>query len=370
MKNTDIQTILPIIPGAIKDIVAKVLDNQRISVDDALVLYTQAELGLLGCLAQYVNSLKNGNIVFYNKNIHVEPTNICIHDCVFCSYARKKGESGAWESSINDMLQKLSAVPDNEITEVHIVGGVHPERDIDFYCSLLSQVAACKPGVHIKAFTAIEIEFMAIKSNLSITQALQKLKDAGLNSLPGGGAEIFDESIREKICKSKTNADSWLRIHETAHSLGLSSNATILYGHLENYEQRVDHLHKLRNLQDKTNGFKAFIPLKYKMEHNSLGINKEVTWIEDLRNFAISRLFLDNFQHLKAYWPMLGKDLAQISLEFGVNDLDGTINDSTKIYAMAGAQEKNPSMSEYEIKELIFAAQRIPKERDSNYNYR
>ena len=368
MSKTKEHTIIEPLKGSLKEIAKKALNTERISCAEALVLFKEADLHTLGYIADSINKKKNASVVYYNKNIHVEPTNICIHDCVFCSYARKKGEDGAWESEISEITQRVSTVLKKNITEVHIVGGVHPDRDINYYSSLISAVKKQAPHVHIKAFTAIEIEFMAVKSGLTIKQTLEILKKAGLQSLPGGGAEIFNKDVRKKICKSKTNSNAWLSIHQTAHEIGLSSNATMLYGHIESLEDRIDHLHKLRSLQDITGGFNAFIPLKYKMAHNPLGLKKESTWVEDLKNFAISRIFLDNFTHLKAYWPMLGKDFAQISLEFGVNDLDGTINDSTKIYSMAGAEEKNPSMTENEIKELIFAVNKIPRERDSEYN--
>jgi len=269
---------------------------------------------------------------------------------------------------IQEMCDVILSIPENAITEVHIVGGVHPERGLDFYCELLESIKKIRPSLHIKAFTAIEIEFMAIKSRLSFHKTLAKLIHAGLNSMPGGGAEIFDEALRAKICPSKTKSSEWLSIHKSAHELGIKTNATILYGHLESYEQRIDHMNRLRDLQDKTSGFQAFIPLKYKKENNILGLKKEVSWIEDLRNFAIARIFLDNFPHIKAYWPMLGKDLAQLSLEFGVNDFDGTINDSTKIYSMAGAEDTSPSMTQEQMVQLIQDARRVAVERDSVYN--
>jgi len=352
----------------LQTIAQKVLTNERISNDDCLVLFEKGELGFVGMLANFIRAQKNQDKVYFNKNIHIEPTNICIHNCTFCSYSKKKGDPLCWEMSIEQMLEILEKTPQDSITEVHIVGGVHPDRGLDFYCDLLTQVKKARPKIQIKAFTAVEIDYMAKKSGFFISEVIQRLKDAGLNTMPGGGAEIFDETLRTIICPSKSTGEKWLKIHESAHKVGIPTNATMLYGHIESFTHRVDHLHRLRKLQDKTKGFQAFIPLKYKKENNYLGIEQESTWNEDLRNFAISRIYLDNFQNIKAYWPMLGKELSQITLEYGVNDFDGTINDSTKIYSMAGAEEKNPNLSESEMIELIKTANRKPIERDSVYN--
>ena len=352
----------------LQTIAQKVLTNERISNDDCLVLFEKGELGFVGMLANFIRAQKNQDKVYFNKNIHIEPTNVCIHNCTFCSYSKKKGDPLCWEMSIDQMLEILEKTPQDSITEVHIVGGVHPDRGLDFYCDLLTQVKKARPSIQIKAFTAVEIDYMAKKSGFFISEVLQRLKNAGLNTMPGGGAEIFDETLRTLICPSKSTGEKWLKIHESAHKIGVPTNATMLYGHIESFTHRVDHLHRLRKLQDKTKGFQAFIPLKYKKENNYLGIEQESTWNEDLRNFAISRIYLDNFQNIKAYWPMLGKELSQITLEYGVNDFDGTINDSTKIYSMAGAEEKNPNLSESEMIELIKSANRKPIERDSVYN--
>lgn len=352
----------------LQDLAQKVLSNQRITTDECLLLYEKAELGFVGILANFIRFGKNGNKVFFNKNIHIEPTNICIHNCTFCSYSRKKGDALCWEMSIDEMIDLLINIPENSITEVHIVGGVHPDRDLSFYCSLLSTIKSIRPKLYIKAFTAVEIEFMAKKGGFFISEVLQRLKASGLDAMPGGGAEIFDETLRAIICPSKTGSEKWLKIHENAHKIGIPTNATMLYGHIESFEHRIDHLNRLRKLQDKTKGFQAFIPLKYKKENNNLGIEQEVTWNEDLRNFAISRIFLDNFKNIKAYWPMLGKELSQMTLDYGVNDFDGTINDSTKIYSMAGAEETKPNLTEQQMIELIKNARKIPVERDSVYN--
>jgi aminodeoxyfutalosine synthase len=351
-----------------KQIFTKIFSGKRISAEECLILYNEASLSALGVAANYIREQKNNSVVYFNKNIHIEPTNICIHNCVFCSYARKKNEKGSWELSIDEIVNSISSNCTDSVTEFHIVGGVHPERKLDFYVELLTALKSAYPEVHIKAFTAVEIEFMAIASRCSFKETLSTLKNAGLDSMPGGGAEIFDKDLRKKICPSKTNTENWLKIHETAHNLDIPTTATMLYGHIESYEHRVSHLLRLRNLQDKTGGFQAFIPLKYKKENNPLGLSTEVSWVEVLRNFAVSRIFLDNFNHIKAYWPMIGKDLAQISLDFGVDDFDGTINDSTKIYSMAGAEDTNPSMTQEQMTALIKEARKVPVERDSVYN--
>jgi aminodeoxyfutalosine synthase len=350
-------------------IAAKICAGTRISNEDCLLLYEKAELGFLGMLANYVRTQKTGDVVFFNKNIHIEPSNICIHNCTFCSYSKPQGDPQSWEMSIEQMKEKIAQTSENSLTEVHIVGGVHPERKLDFYCELLSEIKALRPKIQIKAFTAVEIDYMAQQAGISYAETFEKLKHAGLDAMPGGGAEILDDNLRAKICSSKSNSATWLAIHQAAHESGVPTNATMLYGHIETFAQRVAHLSKLRDLQDVTHGFNAFIPLKYRKENNELALNSELPWIEDLRNFAIARLYLDNFDHIKAYWVALGKDLAQIALDFGVNDFDGTINDSTKIYSMAGAEESKPTLTEREMINLIHTAGRTAVERDSVYNH-
>ena len=253
------------------------------------------------------------------------------------------------------------------VTEVHIVGGVHPKRGVEYYGEMIERIKKIIPDIHVKAFTAVELFVMCARSRMSIEEGLNYLREKGLDSLPGGGAEIFAEEIRKQICDTKASTKLWLTIHETAHKLGIPSNATILYGHIENYEHRVHHMRLLRELQDRTNGFNCFIPLKYRDDNNELSHIGEVPVIEDLKNYAVSRIYLDNIPHLKAYWPMIGKETAQISLAFGVDDLDGTIDDTTKIYSMAGAEEQNPSMSTEEIVDLIKNAGYTPVERNSIY---
>jgi aminodeoxyfutalosine synthase len=350
----------------IKEIALKVLDSQRITPDEGVLLYRDAETSLLALLADQVRKRKVGEYAFYNRNVHIEPTNICVYDCKFCSYSHHQSKE-SWELTVDEMVKTVVNLGD-DITEVHIVGAVHPGRDIYYYADLVKRVHEARPSLHIKAYTAIEIEYMAQRSGLSFEQGLQLLKDSGLNSLPGGGAEIFDDKIREQICGKKSSTEAWLEIHETAHKLGIPTNATILYGHVEQFEHRIHHIELLRQLQDRTGGFNAYIPLKFKNKNNDMSYIEEVSVIEDLRNYAVSRIYLDNFSHIKAYWPMIGKEMAALSLAFGVDDLDGTINDSTKIYSLAGAGDQNPSLSSDEIRQLIIKAGRLPAERDSVYN--
>jgi len=350
----------------VKDIALKILDGTRISPSEGVALYQKADTSLLALLADQVRKRTVGEYVFYNRNVHIEPTNICVYDCKFCSYSHHQSRE-SWELSIDEMVRTVVNLGD-EITEVHIVGAVHPGRDIYYYADLVKRVHEARPTLHIKAYTAIEIEYMAKKSGLSFEQGLTLLKDAGLNSLPGGGAEIFDDKVREQICGKKSTTEAWLQVHEAAHKLGIPTNATILYGHIETFEHRIQHMELLRQLQDRTGGFNAYIPLKFKNKNNEMSYIEEVSLIEDLRNYAVSRIYLDNIPHLKAYWPMIGKEMAALSLAFGVDDLDGTINDSTKIYSLAGAGDQNPSLSSDEIRQLITKAGRVPAERDSLYN--
>ena len=354
------------LPESFKLIAQKVLNNQRISTEDALQLYQCSDLAFLGILAGIAKKRLSNNYVFFNRNFHIEPTNICVNHCKFCSYRRKEGQKGAWECSIEDIVADVKKYVSSGATEVHIVGGVHPHRNVNFYVDMLQSIKKVAPNLHIKAFTAVEIDQMCQMANISVEEGLTRLKEAGLESMPGGGAEIFDETLRAEICPDKTGSEEWLRIHSVAHKKNIPTNATILYGLLETYEHRVDHLNRLRNLQDKTKGFNAFIPLKFKRENNKYSKVKETTLVEDLKNYAVSRIFLDNIPHLKAYWPMIGKQAAQLSLSFGVDDLDGTIDDSTKIYSMAGGEE-NPKSSRQELIQMIKEQGFVPAERDTVY---
>ncbi len=368
MNNTASNVLLKNISKPLQDISEKILAGERINQREGIFLFENAEVGLLGFLSNTIREKKNGDKTYFNRNFHIEPTNICIYSCKFCSYVRKPGEEGAWEYSLEDVLETTRSYKDKQVTEVHIVGGVHPRRDLHYYGNMITEIKKIIPGIHVKAFTAIELDYMIKKARVSLKKGLQILKDYGLDSIPGGGAEIFDHEIRKQVCFEKSDANDWLTIHKTAHEVGLPSNATILYGHIEKYKHRIDHLDKLRNLQDETGMFNTFIPLKFRKANNHLSYIGEVSMIEDLKNYAISRIYLDNFNHIKAYWPMIGKDTAQLSLSFGVDDIDGTIDDSTKIYSMAGVEDQSPTMNTEQLTQLIFEANRIPIERDTVYN--
>lgn len=266
------------------------------------------------------------------------------------------------------MLEKVRAYDGMPVTEVHIVGGVHPKMDLHFFADVLKQIKAHRPDLHIKGFTAVELHYMFRKAKLSMEEGMKLIQAAGLDSLPGGGAEIFDEEIRNTICNDKCTAEEWLEIHRIAHTLGMHSNATILYGHVESYTHRIEHMERLRKMQDETGGFNTFIPLKFRNGDNDMSHVPEVSVIEDLKNYAVSRIYLDNFNHIKAYWPMIGRSTAQLSMAFGVDDLDGTIDDTTKIYSMAGAEEQNPVLTTAQLVDLIRQGGRVPVERDTLYN--
>lgn len=357
------------ISPALQQIAEKVKSGLRITDEDAILLFEKGSLGFVGSLANEIKMKKNGNKVFFNRNFHIEPTNVCVFSCQFCSYSKlyAKRDEG-WELSIEQMLHQVKKYDGQPITEVHIVGGVHPKMDLNFFADLLKAIKSHRPDLHIKAFTAVEYDYMFRKAKVNVEEGLQFLIDAGLNSIPGGGAEIFHPEIREKICADKVDAEGWLLIHETAHRLGLHSNATMLYGHIEKYEHRVDHMRRLRELQDRTSGFNTFIPLKFRNQDNDMSHVPESTLVEDMKTYAIARIYLDNFPHLKAYWPMLGRQNAQLSLSFGVDDIDGTIDDTTKIYSMAGSEEQTPTMSTEELVTLITQVNREPVERDTLYN--
>ena len=350
-------------------IAAKVLKEERLNVEEGIILFEKASLGFVGTLADHIRRKKHGDITYFNRNFHIEPTNLCVFDCKFCSYSRLlKQRSDGWVMSKEEMLDIVRSYKDKPVTEVHIVGGVLPELNLEWFADILKEIKNLRPDVHIKGFTAVELEYMIRKSKMSVRDGLKYLMDAGLGSLPGGGAEIFDEEIRNIICADKCDTKTWLEIHQTAHELGMHSNATMLYGHIENYGHRIDHMERLRTLQDITGGFNCFIPLKFRNQNNQMSNISEVSVIEDLKNYAVSRIYLDNFPHIKAYWPMIGRENAQLSLNFGVNDMDGTIDDTTKIYSMAGAEEQSPVLTTKEICALILAAGKIPVERDTLYN--
>lgn len=353
----------------LKAIASKVFSQERISPEEGLYLYNHADLGFVGALANWIREKRHGKKTFFNRNFHIEPTNICVYDCKFCSYSRLlKHKQEGWEMSEEQILDIVRSYSDKPVTEVHIVGGVHPKMGLHYFASLIKKVKEIRPEIHVKAFTAVELHYMCKKAKVSYQEGLQILKDHGQDSLPGGGAEIFDEALRAEIAGDKCTSEEWLLMHETAHGLGMPSNATMLYGHIEKFEHRIDHMLRLRDLQDKTGGFNTFIPLKFRNKDNQMSHVPEVSVIEDLRNYAISRIFMDNFNHIKAYWPMIGRSTAQLSLSFGVDDIDGTIDDSTKIYSMAGSEEQSPTLSTAELVDLINQAGKIPIERDTLYS--
>lgn len=356
-----------IIPEEFRGIAGKITEGQRITTDEAQLLIDRAPLSLLGMLATQVKESKSGKEVYYNRNFHIEPTNICAFNCKFCSYRRPADSPEAWSYSLEEILDQTRRYEGSGVTEVHIVGGVHPQHDLYYYAEMIRRIREILPRVTVKAFSAVELDYMIDKAGLSFEDGLKVLKESGMETMPGGGAEIFDETIRREICGDKSSSQQWLNIHRTAHKLGMPTNATMLYGHVENTLHRIDHLNRLRELQDETGGFNAFIPLKYRNLHNSMSEIGEVGVVDDMRTLAVSRIFLDNFPHLKAYWPMYGKATTQLALTFGADDIDGTIDDTTKIYSMAGAEDKKPVMGVGEMRKLIADAGYIPVERDSFY---
>lgn len=360
--------ILSSLSTALQQVFATIENGKRISTHNALLLYENAPLGLLGYYAFTRKQQLWGNKVFYNRNMHVEISNICSNSCRFCSFARKPGENGAWELSFDNIMNRISNHYNEGITELHIVGALNKSYDLPFFVKLFVAIKETYPQLHIKAFTAVEIEYMAKNAKIKTSECIRILQKAGIDSVAGGGAEIFDASIRKQLCSEKTTSKNWLRIHNELHVAQIPSNCTMLYGHIENYRHRVDHLNRLRILQDKTGGFNCFIPLKYKHSHNALSLKTESTVAEDLRNMAVSRLFLDNIPHLKAYWPMLGKQNALMALHFGADDIDGTIGDTTRIYSMAGADEQKPEFNVSALTTAVANEGFVACERDSLYN--
>jgi aminodeoxyfutalosine synthase len=353
----------------LKSIGQKILQNERISFEDGVALFEKSSLPYVGALANWKRNELHGDITYFNRNFHIEPTNVCVFSCKFCSYSKLYAhKEEGWELTIDQMMDIVRSYDGKPVTEVHIVGGVHPKLTLAFFLDLMRAIKAHRPELHIKAFTPVELDYMFRKAKVSIQEGMRLAHEAGLDSLPGGGAEIFHPDVRTIICDDKVDANGWLEIHQTAHELGMHSNATLLYGHIEKYEHRVDHMERLRQLQDQTKGFNTFIPLKFRNKDNEMHDVPESTMLEDLKMYAISRLYLDNFPHIKAYWPMLGRQVAQLTLSYGVNDIDGTIDDTTKIYSMAGSEEQNPAMTTLELVRLIKQAKRTPIERGTLYN--
>ena len=347
----------------------KVIHNERLSFNEGVYLFEKASLPYVGALANWKRESLHGDKTYFNKNFHIEPTNVCVFSCKFCSYSKLYAhKEEGWELTIDQMMDIVKSYDGKPVTEVHIVGGVHPKLTLEFFLELMRTIKAHRPELHIKAFTPVELEYMFRKAKVSTEEGMKLAHEAGLDSLPGGGAEIFHPDIRTVICADKATADEWLHIHKTAHNLGMHSNATLLYGHIEKYEHRIDHMERLRQLQDETKGFNTFIPLKFRNKDNDMHDVPESTLANDLKMYAISRLYLDNFPHVKAYWPMLGRETAQLTLSYGVNDIDGTIDDTTKIYSMAGSEEQTPVMTTEQLVGLIKQAKRQPIERGTLYN--
>jgi aminodeoxyfutalosine synthase len=370
MNTQHIQVIIDAeLDNQLQKIGNKVIHNERLSFDEGVYLFEKASLPYVGALANWKRESLHGNKTYFNKNFHIEPTNVCVFSCKFCSYSKLYAhKEEGWELTIDQMLDIVKSYDGKPVTEVHIVGGVHPKLTLGFFLDLMRAIKTHRPELHIKAFTPVELEYMFRKANVTTKEGMRLAHEAGLDSLPGGGAEIFHPEIREQICADKATADQWLEIHQTAHELGMHSNATLLYGHIEKFEHRIDHMERLRQLQDKTKGFNTFIPLKFRNEGNDMSHVPESTMANDLKMYAISRLYLDNFPHVKAYWPMLGRDIAQLTLSYGVNDIDGTIDDTTKIYSMAGSEEQTPAMTTEELVRLIKQVNRQPIERGTLYD--
>ncbi len=370
MTTIDIETLVACNQDHdLRNIGTKILSNERISFEDGVLLFEKGSLSYLGALANHVRESKHGDITYFNRNFHIEPTNVCVFSCKFCSYSRLYAhKEDGWELSIDQMLDIVKSYDGKPVTEVHIVGGVHPKMNLPFFLDLLKAIKAHRPELHIKGFTPVELDYMFNKAKVTVEEGMRLAKEAGLDSLPGGGAEIFHPEIRSQICDDKVNAEGWLKIHKVAHQLGMNTNATMLYGHIESFEHRIDHMDRLRKLQDETGGFNTFIPLKFRNKENEMSNIEESSTIEDMKVYAISRLYLDNFPHIKSYWPMIGRKNAQLSLSFGVNDIDGTIDDTTKIYSMAGSEEQSPTMNTEQLVTLIKQVKRRPVERDTLYN--
>lgn len=343
----------------------KALNGERLSLEDGVALYQYADLTELGVVANEINSRKNGKDVFFNVNRHINPTNVCAMSCKFCAFSRKPGEEGAYTYSLEEIAHRASAAAASGATEVHMVGGLHPRWNLQNYLDIISTVKTTAPQLHVKAFTAVELDWLARRSRISIEELMDQLMQAGLGSLPGGGAEIFTSYIREKICDTKLTGEGWIDIHRIAHKKGLRSNCTMLYGHVEDIESRVDHMIRLRNLQDETNGFNVFIPLAYQPENNDLSIGRHTYGVDDLKTIAIGRLMLDNFKNIKAYWIMTGDRIAQTALHFGANDVDGTVVEE-KIANMAGSQS-GMLLAKKKLLNMIRQADRIPVERNTIY---
>jgi aminodeoxyfutalosine synthase len=348
------------------DILKKVRSDERLSVDDGMRLYQNPDLLAIGYLANIVRERKNGDKAFFIYNQHINYSNICTNLCKFCAFGKDKDSDLAYEMSVEDVRGKVRERIDEPITEIHMVGGIHPDLPYSYYTDLLKVIKLERPDVHIQAFTCVEIAHLAEISGLGVDGVLEDLKNAGLGSIPGGGAEVFSPRIRELTCEKKLSGEGWLDVAKAAHRSGLHTNATMLYGHIETVEERLEHLEMLRDAQDETGGFLAYIPLAFHPKNTELSRLSKTTGLDDLKNIAVARCFLDNFPHIKAYWVMIGQKLAQIALSFGADDVDGTVKEEI-ITHMAGA-ETEQAMTRDQLLRMIQEAGRIPIERDTLYN--
>lgn len=349
----------------LQPIADKVFARERLTFDDAVTLYRSPDILAVGWLANHVRERMHGNVAYFNVNRHINPTNVCVAACRLCAFGRKKDAPGAYTMALEEAYETAASGYSEAVTEFHIVGGLHPDLPFQYFLDLISGLKERFPQVHLKALTMVEIAFLARRAKLSIAETLQQLKDAGLDSLPGGGAEIFNDRVRRVICDHKIDGDQWLETARTAHHIGLKSNATMLYGHIENDEDRADHLVRLRALQDETHGFQTFIPLAFHPANTPLQHLFTTTGMADIRSIAVGRLVLDNFPHIKAYWQMMSPKVAQIALRFGADDIDGTVIEE-KIYHDAGATTPQ-GMRRNELMRLISEAGREPVERDTMY---
>ncbi|HEX5235235.1 MAG TPA: aminofutalosine synthase MqnE [Silvibacterium sp.] len=349
----------------LEPIAAKVMADERLNFDDGLALYGSGDVLAVGWLANHVREKMHGDVAYFNVNRHINPTNVCVAACRLCAFGRKKGAEGSYTMALEQAWETAASGYSEAVTEFHIVGGLHPDLPLEYFLDLIAGLKERFPLVHIKAFTMVEIAFLARRAKLTIPETLRKLKTAGVDSMPGGGAEIFSDRVRHIICDHKIDGDEWLETARMVHQAGLKSNATMLYGHIENDEDHVDHLLKLRALQDETHGFQTFIPLAFHPDHTALAHLPKTTGLTDIRQIAVSRLLLDNFPHIKAYWQMMTAKIAQIALRFGADDIDGTVIEE-KIYHDAGATTPQ-GMRREELMRLITAAGRVPVERDTLY---
>ncbi len=349
----------------LQPIAEKMLSGERLSFDDGVALYRSPDILAVGWLANAVREKLHGNIAYFNVNRHINPTNVCVAACRLCAFGRKKDAEGSYTMALEQAWQTAASGYSEAVTEFHIVGGLHPDLPLEYFLDLVSGLKERFPQVHIKAFTMVEVAFFARRAKLSIRETLVRLRDAGVDSLPGGGAEIFADRVRHIICDHKIDGQEWLDTARTAHQLGLKSNATMLYGHIENEEDRVDHLLRLRAVQDETHGFQTFIPLAFHPDNTPLEHLPRTTGLTDIKQIAVSRLLLDNFPHIKAYWQMMTPKIAQIALRFGADDIDGTVIEE-KIYHDAGATTPQ-GMRREELMRLIREAGREPFERDTLY---